>query len=53
MPSSKHFPGFRAVVSQEYIDGEGTVDNIIARYGISSRPILRRWIIGNNANKRT
>ena len=107
MPRSKHSPEFRAMVSQEYIDGEGsvhfladkygigyttlrgwineyrihgisafchktnrtyskefkikcveavrnkegTVDGITARYGISSRSILRRWIMGYNANR--
>lgn len=51
MPGSKHSPEFRAMVSQEYIDGEGTVDDITARYGISSRSILRRWIMEYNANR--
>ena len=107
MPRSKYAPEFRAMVSQEYIDGEGsvhfladkygigyttlrgwineyrihgisafchktnrtyskefkikcveavrngegTVDDIIARYGISSRSILRRWIMEYNANR--
>ena len=107
MPRSKYSPEFRAMVSQEYIDGEGsvhfladkygigyttlrgwineyrihgisafchktnrtyskefkikcveavrnkegTVDDIIARYGISSRSILRRWIMEYNANR--
>ena len=107
MPRSKYSPEFRAMVSQEYIDGEGsvhfladkygighttlrgwineyrihgisafchktnrtyskefkikcveavrngegTVDDVIARYGISSRSILRRWIMEYNANR--
>ncbi len=107
MPRSKYSPEFRAMVLQEYIDGEGsvhflankygtgyttlrgwineyrihgisafchktnrtyskefkikcveavrngegTVDDIIARYGISSRSILRRWIMEYNANR--
>ena len=107
MPKSKHSPEFRAKVSQEYIDGvgsvhfladkygigyttlrgwineyrihgisafcytknrtyskefkikcveavmndEGSVDDIIARYGISSRSVLRRWIKVYNANR--
>lgn len=32
------------------INGEGTVDDIIARYGISSRSVLRQWIKMYNAN---
>lgn len=107
MPRSKHSPEFRARVSQEYIDGigsvhfladkygigystlrgwineykihgisafchkknrtyskefkikcveavmngEGSVDDIIARYGISSRSVLRQWIKVYNANR--
>lgn len=107
MPKSKHPPEFRAMVSQEYIDGigsvrfladkygigyttlkgwineyrihgisafshrtnrsyskelkitcveavingEGSVDEIIAKYGISSRSVLRRWIKVYNANR--
>jgi len=107
MPRSKHSPEFRAKVSQEYIDGigsvhfladkyeigystlrgwineykihgisafchkknrtyskefkikcveavmngEGSVDDIIARYGISSRSVLRQWIKVYNANR--
>lgn len=107
MPRSKHSPEFRAKVSQEYVDGigsvhfladkygmsyatlrgwineyrihgisafchnknrtyskefkikcveavmkgEGSVDVIIAKYGISSRSVLRRWIKVYNANR--
>ncbi len=107
MPRSKHSPEFRARVSQEYIDGtgsvhfladkygigystlrgwineyrihgisafchkknrtyskefkikcveavmngEGSIDDIIARYGISSRSVLRQWIKVYNANR--
>ena len=107
MPKSKYSPEFRAMVSQEYIDGvgsvhfladkygigystlrgwisgyrthgisafchktnrsyskefkitcveavingEGSVDDIIAKYGISSRSVLRRWIKVYNANR--
>ena len=107
MPRSKHSPEFRAKVSQEYLDGigsvhfladkygigyatlrgwineyrihgisafcykknrtyskefkikcvkavingEGSVNDIIARYGISSRSVLRQWIKVYNANR--
>lgn len=33
------------------INGEGSVDDIIAQYGISSRSILRQWIKMYNANR--
>lgn len=33
------------------INGEGSVDDIIAQYGISSRSILRQWIKVYNANR--
>ena len=109
MPKSKHPPEFRAKISQEYLDGigsvhfladkygigystlrgwineyrihgisafchpadknrtyskelkikcveavlngEGSVDDIIAQYGISSRSVLRGWIKVYNANR--
>ncbi len=107
MPKSKHSPEFRAKVSQEYLDGvgsvhfladkygigystlrgwineyrihgisafchqtnrtyskefkikcvgavingEGSVDDVVAKYGISSRSILRGWIKVYNANR--
>ena len=33
------------------INGEGSVNDIIARYGISSRSVLRQWIKVYNANR--
>ncbi len=35
MPKSKHSPEFRAIVSQEYMDGEGFVYFLANKYGIS------------------
>ncbi len=32
MSKSKYSPEFRAMVSQKYIDGEGTVDDIAVRW---------------------
>ena len=34
MPRSKYSPEFRAMVSQEYIDGEGSVHFLANKYGI-------------------
>ena len=33
------------------MDGEGSVNDIIAGYGISSRSVLRQWIKVYNANR--
>lgn len=32
------------------LSGEGSVDDIVAKYNISSREVLRRWIMRYNAN---
>ena len=50
MPRSKHSPEFRAMVSQEYIDGEGSVHFLADKYGIGYTT-LRRWIMEYNANR--
>lgn len=34
MPRSKHTSEFRAKVSQEYIDGEGSIHFLADKYGI-------------------
>ena len=43
MPRSKYSPEFRAMVSQEYIDGEGSVHFLANKYGIGYTT-LRGWI---------
>lgn len=43
MPRSKYAPEFRAMVSQEYIDGEGSVHFLADKYGIG-HTTLRGWI---------
>lgn len=43
MPRSKHSPEFRARVSQEYIDGTGSVHFLADKYGIGYST-LRGWI---------
>ena len=42
---------FKIKCVEAVINGEGSVDDIIARYGISSRSILRQWIKVYNANR--
>lgn len=41
---------FKITCVEAVINGEGSVDDIIAKYGISSRFVLRRWIKVHNAN---
>ena len=43
MPKSKHSPEFRATVSQEYLDGIGSVHFLADKYGIGYTT-LRGWI---------
>jgi len=43
MPKSKHSPEFRAKVSQEYLDGIGSVHFLADKYGIGYTT-LRGWI---------
>ena len=33
------------------LSGEGSIDDIVAKYNISSREVLRNWIIRYNANR--
>lgn len=35
---------------KEVLTGEGTVDDIVAKYNISARQVLRDWIKSYNAN---
>ena len=43
MSKSPHTPEFRAMVSQEYLDGLGSYDALAAKYQIG-RTQLREWI---------
>ena len=42
---------FKIKCVEAVMNGEGSVDDIIARYGISSRSVLRQWIKVYNANR--
>ena len=41
---------FKRMCVKEVLSGEGSVDDIVARYNISTRSVLRRWIKRYNAN---
>lgn len=42
---------FKINCVEAVMNDEGSVDGIIARYGISSRSVLRRWMKVYNANR--
>lgn len=42
---------FKVACVEAVINGEGSVNDIIAKYGISSRSVLRGWIKVYNANR--
>ncbi|MCB6502011.1 transposase [Colidextribacter sp. 210702-DFI.3.9] len=42
---------FKIHCIEEYLSGIGSVDDIVAKYNISNREVLRKWIQRYNANK--
>ncbi len=49
---NKHYSKeFKNMCVEAVLSGEGTVDDIVAKYNISAREVLRRWISKYNANK--
>lgn len=42
---------FKLMCVKEVLAGEGTVDDIVAKYNISARQVLRNWIKSYNANR--
>ena len=42
---------FKKVCVEEVLSGNGTVDDVVAKYKISSRSVLQRWIKLYNANR--
>ena len=52
MSKSKHSPEFRAKVSQEYLDGIGSVHFLADKYGIGYTT-LRGWINEGQASAYT
>ena len=42
---------FKTMCVEAVLSGEGSIDDIVAKYNISSREVLRNWIIRYNANR--
>ena len=42
---------FKIMCVEAVLSGEGSVDDIVVKYNISSREVLRRWIKSYNANR--
>lgn len=50
-PGNNHYSKeFKMMCVEAVLSGEGSVDDIVARYKISAREVLRRWISKYNAN---
>ena len=43
MPKSPHTPEFRAMVSQEYLDGVGSYSSLAEKYSIGTKT-LQEWV---------
>lgn len=42
---------FKTQCVEEYLGGKGSLDDIVAKYNISTKEVLRRWILRYNANQ--
>lgn len=50
---NKHYSKeFKIKCVEAVLSGEGSVDDIVAKYGISARSVLQRWISVYNVNKK-
>ena len=49
--NSSYSSDFKKRCVDAVLSGEGSVDDVAARYNISSRQVLRRWIMSYNANR--
>ena len=49
--NSSYSSDFKKMCVQAVLSGEGSVDNIVAKYSISSREVPRRWIQCYNADR--
>lgn len=49
--NSTYTAEYKTMCVKAVLSGEGSVDDIVAKYNISSRQVLRRWIIKYNANR--
>lgn len=49
--NSSYSSDFKKMCVEAVLSGEGSVDDVVAGYNISSREVLRRWIMSYNANR--
>ncbi|MCM1239038.1 MAG: helix-turn-helix domain-containing protein [Lachnospiraceae bacterium] len=49
--NSSYSSDFKNICVNAVLSGEGSIDDVVARYNISSREVLRRWIMRYNANR--
>ena len=49
--NSTYTAEYKTMCVKAVLSGEGSIDDIVAKYNISSRQVLRRWIIKYNANR--
>lgn len=49
--NSPYSSAFKKMCVEAVLSGEGSVDNVVAKYNISSREVLRRWIQCYNADR--
>lgn len=49
--NSSYSSDFKKMCAEAVLSGQGSVDDIVARYNISSRAVLRGWIMRYNANR--
>jgi transposase-like protein len=49
--NSRYSSEFKKMCVEAVLSGEGSVDDIVAKYNVSSREVLRQWIMRYNANR--
>lgn len=49
--NSSYSSDFKKMCVEAVLSGHGSVDDVVARYNISSREVLRSWIMRYNANR--
>ena len=49
--NTSYSSGFKIMCVEAVLSGEGTIDDIVAQYNISSRSVLQTWIKLYNANR--
>ncbi len=49
--NSTYTAEYKIMCVKDVLSGKGSIDDIVAKYNISSRQVLRRWIMKYNANR--